>query len=188
MAIVQWHVQKEDTYTFARWSGTPPDTSTLWRDPCIRGQLSWLSPCVLHHTYRKFTAPAFADVAHQWYPSPCQSAALSEVAKLLHPWNWRLEGILSPLISFIPILSGCFYCPALPFSLGSINGEVVSFCQGNYMRHNISMTYNLNPNRKRLSVLCPDHVDFLHVAFCSFLYPWSLNKKEHELLHLYSSI
>lgn len=59
--------------------------------------------------------------------SPGVSLWSSLRSQRLHPWNWRLQWILSPLISFILILSGSFYCSVLTFSLGSIHREVVSF-------------------------------------------------------------
>lgn len=48
-------------------------------------------------------------------------------SSLLHPWNWGLDWILSPLISFIPILPDSLYCTVLTFSHGRIHGKVVSF-------------------------------------------------------------
>lgn len=93
---------------------------------------------------------------------PCVSLWSFLRSQLLHPWNWRLEWILSPLISFIPVLSRPLYCSVLTFSLGGIHGKVVSFFQWNYVSCNIStnwsLTSNLIPNRRSLSVLCLDPI------------------------------
>lgn len=100
--------------------------------------------------------------------SPCVSLWASLRSQLLHPWNWRLEWILSPLISFVPIFSGSLYCSVLTFSLGSIHEEVVSFCQRNYISVAIFQQtdpWHLIPNRRRLSVPCLEHI-----AIPSFIY------------------
>lgn len=85
--------------------------------------------CVPTHTPVSLLPPLLMSPIKDLYP--CVSLRSFPWSQFLHPWNWRLEWILSPLISFIPILSASLYCSALTFSLGGNHEIVLSFIQRN---------------------------------------------------------
>lgn len=108
----------------------PAPTVLLWITPLIHPCTWWEQPlCSASrvHTVISQLPPSLMSLVKDL--APCDSSWSFLRSQLPHPWNWRLEWILSALISSIPVLSCSLYCSVLTFSLGSIHGEVVSFCQ-----------------------------------------------------------